>query len=182
MLCVYLDHPGCFKCSEGTCEILLDQYHYVLGGLPYCEQHAREIEDQDTMPSTAQSVSPPRTTEDGGDFYDARYGNGVPPVTNTASIPEARRRSASLDIPAQSLNALRKNAQAPNYRGMLARRRSSARRRPSETGNLGGWNHQHAAASQQYQQSMRSAAGPPPVSRTRRAEKRRTVISQIRLH
>lgn len=167
----YTDHPTCFKCSDRACEVLLDQYHYVLNGLPYCERHANEIEDQDTVTGNSRSVSPPRNPVN-DDFYDARQ-----PATGAAStVPEQRRRSASLDIPVQSLNQLRKNAQAPNYRGMLARRRSGAGRRPSESGS-GGWN--NPGRNQLAQQYAPRMAGPPPVSRTRRAEKRRTVISQL---
>jgi hypothetical protein len=165
---------------------VLDQYHYVLGGLPYCEIHAQEMEDRDTSSysNTSRSVSPPSSAVDHDAFYDVAYGSstvlGASQGSSNASTPlEQRRRSASLDVPAQSLNQLRKNAQAPNYRGMLARRRSNGKR-PSETS----WA-LPAAQTQNGNNHVRQAsrqAGPPPVTRTRRAEKRRTVISQFPLH
>lgn len=131
------------------------------------------------MPLTSRSASPPREFTDSNDFYDARYGAS----SNTGTGPEQRRRSASLDIPVQSLNALRKNAQAPNYRGMLARRKSSGRGRPSEASNSNGWDingrNQLPASHPARIANGGYNGGPPPVSRTRRAEKRRTVISQF---
>lgn len=37
------DHPHCFSCSVNNCATSLDDYHFVLSGLPYCERHANQI-------------------------------------------------------------------------------------------------------------------------------------------
>lgn len=43
----YTDHPSCFVCTN--CSLPLPDFHFLLDGLPYCEQHATEEERFDVV-------------------------------------------------------------------------------------------------------------------------------------
>lgn len=95
------DHPACFVCSDGRCNCLLDQFHYVLSGLPYCEGHARELEDRQPVDT------------------DAYYSLNASDRSVSASNSSQRIRDMSQDIPVSgSISALRKGTTGPNYRGL----------------------------------------------------------------
>lgn len=104
-------HPACFICSHPACTILLDEYHYILAGLPYCERHARELEED--LGPWSGNVSP---ASDGPREY---YGSSAHQAATAPKVGKDRRRSRSLDVPATHMNAsiteLRKNAGSPSY-------------------------------------------------------------------
>lgn len=122
-----LDHPKCFVCSHPACTILLDEYHYILGGLPYCERHARELEE-DLGPSSG-NVSP---SSDGPREYTSGYHASAAAASKLGQ--QDRRRSRSLDVPATSITELRKNAGSPSYFNRSARAGNRAGP-PSAAGN-----------------------------------------------
>ncbi|KAH8924435.1 hypothetical protein BT69DRAFT_1349448 [Atractiella rhizophila] len=55
-------HPQCFTCSYDRCERPLSDFHFVVGGLPYCEPHAERTlgrsgqRQEDNSGSTSRAV------------------------------------------------------------------------------------------------------------------------------
>lgn len=121
-------HPACFVCSHPACTILLDEYHYILAGLPYCERHARELED-DLGPSTSSSGNVSPASEGPREYYGGSRSADRSPAN------QDRRRSRSLDVPVTSITELRKNAGSPSYFNRGARGGSRAKGPPPAASN-----------------------------------------------
>lgn len=102
------DHPSCFECSLEACSVLLDQYHYILGGKPYCEQHAHELEEEEASSHT--KFSNPYSDADA--YYDVEYADKS--SQRPASKPVVAPCISPLSPP-DSISALRKRAQSPIY-------------------------------------------------------------------
>ena len=170
--------------------MLLDQWHFILGGLPYCERHAREVEDREQAAasfapsSEAPAVYTPLEYDSQDGYFPPYDQRPAPPqLPYQQHEPSYTPRSISpvqhMPPNGTSISALRKNSTTPAYGASRPRHDG----RQQQLTSYQQWQQQQQQPRPIYAQKTHGYPTPPSagpgLNTLRRAEKRRTVIQRI---